>query len=125
MDEEPPVTLSLILRHRHYTRHIIFLLTMFLFREISDKMAAFAIVFGQYVKQERLDVIIQRLVVQKQFGEEAEILTVYFVRVPVDFEHRYVAAAVYLRGGRMSPQTLVQVTHENRSTLRILKTKFT
>lgn len=111
MDQEPPVSLSLVLRHRHYAGYVVFLLTVFFLREISDEMASFAVVFRQDIEQEGLNVVVQGLVVEEQFGEEAQVLTVYLVGVSVDLEHGDVAAAVDLRGGRVAPQTLVEMPH--------------
>lgn len=51
-------------------------------------MTALAVVDGQNVKQERLDVVVQRLVIEEQFGEQAQVLAVDFVHVAVHFEHR-------------------------------------
>ena len=61
---------SLVLWHSHDTRHIIFLLAVLFFREITNKMAAVFIVCGEDIEQEGLNVIVQRLVVQEQLGKE-------------------------------------------------------
>ena len=39
-------------------------------------MIAVFVVLGEYVEEERLHVIIERFVVQKQLGEQAQILTI-------------------------------------------------
>ena len=56
-------------------------------REISYKMAAIFIVFGQNVEQKRLHVVVESFVVEEELGEEAEILTVDLVRITIYFEY--------------------------------------
>lgn len=87
MDEKPPVALPLVLRHRHDAGHVVLLLAVFLFGEVSDQVAPLAVVFGEYIEQERFHVVVERFVVQEQFGEEAEVLAVDLVGVAIDFEH--------------------------------------
>lgn len=103
MDEEPPVALSLILRHCHYAGDVILLLAVFLLREVADQVTALAVILGQHIEQERFHVVVQGLVVEEQFRKEAQVLAVYFVRVAVHFEDGYVAAPVDLGGGRVPP----------------------
>jgi hypothetical protein len=73
-------------------------------------MEPLPVALGQNVKQERLDIIVQRFMVQKQLGQQAEILTVDFIRIAVDFEHRELATAIYFCAWWMTPRTFVQMT---------------
>lgn len=43
--------------------------------KVSDNMAALRVCLGHHVEQERLYIIIQRLMVQKELGQETQILT--------------------------------------------------
>ena len=45
-------------------------------------MAAFLVILGEHVEQEGLDIIVQCLVVEKEFGKKAQILA-------VDLRNRY------------------------------------
>lgn len=84
-------------------------------------MAAFAVIFRQYVEKEGFNIVVQRFMVEEQLGEEAEVLAIDLVSVAVHFEDRDVPAAIDLRGGRVAPQALVQVTYQHRPTLRVLQ----
>ena len=44
--------------------------------KIADHVAALIVCFRHDVEQERLDIVIKRLVIQEQLGEETEILAV-------------------------------------------------
>lgn len=67
MDEEPAVSLPLILRHRHDTRDVVFLLTELLFREIAHQVTSLFIIDGQSVEEEWLHIVVERFMVQKEF----------------------------------------------------------
>lgn len=121
MDEKSAEALPLVLRHRHDAGHVVLLLAMFLLGEVSDEMATFAVVLGEHVEEERLDVVVERLMIEEQLGEEAEVLAIDLVGVAVHLEDGDVATPVDLGGGRVSPQTLVQVSQQHRPTLRVLQ----
>lgn len=84
-------------------------------------MAALAVVFGEDVEEERFDVIVERLVVQEQLGQQAEVLAVDLVGVAVHLEDGDVAAAVDLGGRRVAPHALVLVPQQHRAALRVLQ----
>lgn len=84
-------------------------------------MTPLLVILGQHVKQKRLHVIIQSLVVQKQLRQQAQVLTVDLVHVAVHLEHGDVAAPVDLRRGRMPPRALVLVPFEHGFALRVLQ----
>lgn len=54
------------------------------------------------VKQKWVSVVIERLVVEKQLGEQAQILGVALVFAAVDLEECYVPFTVDLVAGRMA-----------------------
>ena len=41
-------------------------------------MASFIITDGQYIEEERLDIIVQSFVIKKQLGKKAQVLAVDF-----------------------------------------------
>lgn len=75
-------------------------------REISDHVTAFVVHFRHHVEQEWLDVVVQRLVVQEQLGQQTQILTVQLVLLAIHFEHRQATFPVYLVAGRLTPNAL-------------------
>lgn len=85
--QEPPVTLPLVLGHRHYTRHIIFLHAVLLLREIPHQMAPLFVILRQHIEQKRFHVIIQSLVVQEQLRQQTQVLAVDLIDIPIHLEH--------------------------------------
>ena len=57
-------------------------------------MFAVLVVFGHDVEEEWLDVIVKSLAAEKEFGEETEILTIYWILAAIDFEERKVAVSI-------------------------------
>lgn len=86
-------------------------------------MAPLLVILRQHVKQKRLHVVIQRLVIEEQLRQQTQILTVDLVHVPVDFEHGNLAAPVDLGGGRVSPRALVLMPFQHRFALGVLQTE--
>lgn len=66
MNQKPSISLTLILRHCHDARNIIFLLTMLFFRKIPDEMATLIVIMRENVKKKRFDIVIQRFMIKKQ-----------------------------------------------------------
>ena len=73
-------------------------------------MTSVSIALRHDVEEERFHVEVKRFVVQKEFGQEAEILTVHFVLFSVDFEDGNVILPVNLIARRMAPHALGQVS---------------
>ena len=67
-------------------------------------MAATAIGLRHHVEEERLDVEVERLVLQEQFGHQTEVLAVDFVLFSVYFEHGEMILAVNFVSRRMLPR---------------------
>ena len=123
MNEKATVSLSLVLRHGHDAGDVVLLLAELLFGEVTDEVTSFAIVDGQHVEEERLHVVVERLVIEKEFGQQTQVLAVDFVDVAVHLKDRHVVLPVDLRGWRMSPQTLGHVTVQYRTTFHVFQTK--
>ena len=77
--------------------------------EIANEMRALSIDLAQNVKEERIHIEVEGLVVQKQFGHETKILTVQFVFLAVDLVDGERALAVDLLAGWLSTRALTQV----------------
>ena len=88
VNQKSSITKSLINGKSHDARNIVSLSTMFLFRKVSNQMASFAVISSQDVKEKWFDIIIQSFVVQKQFRQQTEILTINFARQSIHFKNR-------------------------------------
>lgn len=64
------------------------------FTEVTDGMAAFGIADCHDVKEERLDVVVQRFMIQEEFGQQTEILTILLIPLTVHFPHAYLVLSV-------------------------------
>mmetsp|Transcript_13381 Transcript_13381/g.54027 ORF Transcript_13381/g.54027 Transcript_13381/m.54027 type:complete len:489 (-) Transcript_13381:661-2127(-) len=76
-DEHLPVPLALVRRQRQDARQVVSLLGALLLAEVPDHVVALGVNLAQHVKQKRLHVVIQRLVVQEQLREQAQVLAVH------------------------------------------------
>ena len=74
-------------------------------------MAALLVVESKYVEEEGLDVVVQRLVVEEQLGQQAQVLTVDLADVAVHLEHGDATAAVDLVGRWVLQATLLLQKH--------------
>ena len=88
-------------------------------------MAPLAVVLGQDVEEEGLHVIVERLVVQEELGQEAQVLAVDLARHAVHLEDGEVVLAVDLVRRRVVPEALGTVPLENAPTLHVLETELT
>ena len=88
-------------------------------------MTTLTVILGEDIEQERLHVIVERLVVEKQLDEQAEVLTVDLVCVAVHLEHRHAVLPVDLHPGRVAPRALLQMLLEDGPRLHILQTELT
>lgn len=94
---------------------------MFLLGEVTDEVVALAVASREDIKQERLNVVIKRFVVEEKFREQAEILAVNLVRIAVDFEDGNFSAAVDFRARWIPPCALVEVTVEDELAFGVLE----
>ena len=78
---------------------------MLLLGEVAEKMAPVRVVLGQHVEEKRFDIVVERLVIEKQFSQQAEVLTVDSIDVSVDFEHGQIVLVVDFVGRRVKGLT--------------------
>ena len=76
-------------------------------------MASVRVAFRHHVKEKRFHVEIKSLVIEKEFGQQAQILTVHFVLFAVHFKDGDVVLPVNLVAGGMTPHALGQVTPQD------------
>ena len=69
-------------------------------------MIAELIIERQHVEEKRLDVIVERLVIAEELGEQTQVLTVQLRHVAVHLEHRQLVVSVDLIGRRVPQVTL-------------------
>ena len=65
-------------------------------------MATPRVALGHNVEEERLNVVIQGLVVQEQLGQQAQVLAVDFLLLAVDLEDRERVVAIDFVAGRVA-----------------------
>lgn len=59
-------------------------------------MAALAVVLREHIEEEGLHVIVQRLMVQEELGQQAQILTVYCADISIHLEFRKYVFSLWL-----------------------------
>lgn len=67
------------------------------FAEVADGMAALGVADRHDVEEERLDIVVQRFVIQEEFRQQAEILTILFVSFTVHFPYAEFVLPVKLK----------------------------
>ena len=91
VDQHASVPLPLAVGHGHDAGHVVLLQTVLLLAEVPHQVAALGVVLGQDVEEERLHVVVERLVIEEEFDEETEVLTVDLVGVAVHLENSAVS----------------------------------
>ena len=125
VDQHAAVPLPLAVGHGHDAGHVVLLQTVLLLAEVPHQVAALGVVLGQDVEEERLHVVVERLVIEEEFDEETEVLTVDLVGVAVHLEHRHAVPSVDLHPGRVAPRALLQMLLEDGPRLHVLQTELT
>lgn len=57
------------------------------FAEVSDGVTALGVADRHDVEEKRLDVVVQRFVIQEKFRQQAEILAILFVSFAIHFPY--------------------------------------
>lgn len=83
-------------------------------------MEAARVVLGHHVEQERVCVVVERLVVQKQFRQETQVLGVALVFAAINLEKRDGRLAVDLVARRMPQIAFGQMAFQALSAFAIL-----
>ena len=121
LDQKVAPAAALVDRQRHDAAHVVVHWAQLLLAKVADKVGAVRVGLGEDVEEERLDVVAQRLVVEEELGEEAQVLAVDLVLAAVDLEHGHAAAPVDLLAGRAVHDALGPVTHRHEPALHVLE----
>ena len=121
VDQEAAKALALVLGHGHDAGDVVLLLAGFLLGEVAHEVAALAVVLGQHVEEEGLNVVVEGLVVQEQLGQEAEVLAVDLAGHAVHLEDGEVLVAIDFVGRRMKPVALGPVALQDSPALHVLE----
>ena len=108
-DKELAVPLALVGRQREDARQVVPLLAVLLLAEVAHDVAPALIRLREHVEQEQVHVVVQRLVVQEQLGQEAQVLAVHLLLAAVNLEHRHAVVPVNLVARRVQQLVLAQV----------------
>ena len=80
--------LALVAWQREDAREVVLLRRVLLLREVADHVRARVVHLADDVEEEGLDVVVERLVVEEELGEEAEVLAEDALVLGVDLEDR-------------------------------------
>ena len=112
LDQQLAVRLALVGRQYEDTRHVVILAALLLLGEIAHDVTALGVTLAHHVEEERVRVVVERLVVEKQLGEQAEVLGVRLVLPTVDLEERDRVLAIDLVARGVFEVTLGDVSLE-------------
>mmetsp|Transcript_9408 Transcript_9408/g.25476 ORF Transcript_9408/g.25476 Transcript_9408/m.25476 type:complete len:234 (+) Transcript_9408:1227-1928(+) len=87
VNKEAPVPLPLVRWQGQDARKIVPLGRLLLLAKVSDNMMPVLVDLAQHVEQERIHVIIERLVVQEQLGQQTQVLTVNLGLPAIHLKH--------------------------------------
>eukprot|EP00958_Prasinococcus_capsulatus_P026890 scaffold5061_cov378-Prasinococcus_capsulatus_cf.AAC.9 len=76
------------------TYQVISLFRSLFLTEVAHYVAAAVVALAQYVEEKQIDVVVERLVIQEQLREVAQILTVDLFLFPIHFKHAQRAVAI-------------------------------
>ena len=93
-DQEQAVAATLVLGQRQDARHVVALGRFFFFAEVADQVAAVRVARGHAVEEERVHVVVERFVVEKELAEQAEVAAPAPLPPPVDLEEGEVIVPV-------------------------------
>ena len=111
-DEQLPEALALVLREGQDARDVVALGGLFFLGEVADEVAAVLVAGGHAVEEERVDVVVEGLVVEEELGQEAEIAAPGALATAVDLEEGDVVVAVDLVAGRVEQRAFGAVALE-------------
>ena len=99
-DEELAEPLALVLGQGQDAGDVVALGGFLFLAEVTHEVAAVGVAGGHAVEEEGVDVVVERLVVEEQFAEEAEVAAPAALPAPVDFEEGDGGVAVdFVAGG--------------------------
>eukprot|EP00038_Savillea_parva_P030518 m.78287 g.78287 ORF g.78287 m.78287 type:complete len:426 (+) comp9205_c0_seq2:1562-2839(+) len=118
------VPFALVRREGEDTGHVVVLRRVLLLAKVAHQVAALLVHLRHNIKQKGVRVVVQRLVVEKQLGNEAEVLRVVLVFATIQFkkDNRVFAVDFITRG--VSECALALVVLKRRFGAVVLEAKF-
>ena len=99
-DEEFPEPFPLVLRQGEDAGDVVAFGGFFFFAEVADEVAAVAVAGRHAVEEERVDVVVERFMVEEELAEQAEVAAPAALAAPVDLEEGDGGVAVdFVAGG--------------------------
>ena len=95
------------------------------FAKVPDEVRTICIALHKHVEQKRFNIIVQCLVVEKQFGKQAQILAVDFIFASVNFKYRNVASTINLLTWRKLHHAFHAMSRHHKSTFHVLEAELT
>lgn len=111
-DERLAVALALVGGKGEDAGEVVALLALLLLAEVPHHVRAALVALAEDVEEEEVDVVVERLVVEEELGEEAEVLAKDLFAVAVNLKHGDVAVAVDLVARRPPQLGLGHVVQE-------------
>ena len=111
LNDELAIALALSEGHDQDAAEVV-RLVVFLAREVADHVVAHRIVLAKHVEVERVDVVVERLVVQEEFRYQAQVLAVGLLVLRINLEEGNLVVAVDLVSRRVPHQAPLRVPHQ-------------
>lgn len=121
--EQSAQTLALVLRQGHDASEVVTLGGLFFFGKVTHEVAAVLVPRHHAVEEERVHVVVERLVVQKQLRQQTQISTPGALSTSVDLEKGNKVVAVDLVAGRVAEFALGPVPLKGLARREIRQTK--
>lgn len=92
------------------TSYVVVLVAVFFLAKVSDNVCTHIVNLAHDIEPERIDVIVERLMIQEQLGNVAYVLAVYAITCTVNFEDTDIAFPVHLYSGGVREITAFHVS---------------
>ena len=96
MDEDFAETFALVLREGEDAGDVIPFGRFFFLGEVADEVAAVRVAGSHAIEEERIDIVVESLVVKEEFREETKVPTPGTLAAAVNLEERDAIVTVYL-----------------------------
>mmetsp|Transcript_26858 Transcript_26858/g.46853 ORF Transcript_26858/g.46853 Transcript_26858/m.46853 type:complete len:210 (-) Transcript_26858:65-694(-) len=122
-DKQLAIPLPLVGGEGEDAGQVVLLGGVLLLAEVPDEVRPLVVHLAQHVEQERVHVVVERLVVQEELGEQAQVLAVELVGLAVHLPQGEVLVAVDLAPRRVPPATLRLVSPQRLPVPHVLQAK--
>lgn len=121
LNEQLAVALALIRRHCENAGHVVVLCALLLLGEVPYYVEAARVELCHYVEEKRIGIIVECLVVEKEFGKQAQVLGIHLVFASIDFKEGNCMFAIDLVSRWMPKIALGQVPLQALPALPVLQ----